>query len=87
MNSAASSRAQRRAQAAFREAYRRDVLGSATARRRVIAKYRGDDGWQPVKGVRLDDESAQAFMADGVTLVRVRRRGREIEVGLRRYLG
>ena len=87
MNTASPSRAERRAGAAARDAYRRDRLGSPSARRRVVAQYRGEEGWKAVKGPPLDEEYAQALMSSGVTLVRVRRAGREVEVGLRRYLG
>lgn len=87
MSTASSSRAERRADAATREAYRRDLLGSASARPRIVARYRGDGGWQPVRGLRLDEEAARILLAEGVTLVRVRRRSREVEVGLHRYLG
>ena len=87
MNDASRSRAERRNSAAAREAYRRDRLGSVDARRRVVAQYVGEEGWQPVRGVKLDDETARELSARGVTLVRVRRAGREVEVSLRRFIG
>ncbi|WP_019180959.1 hypothetical protein [Microbacterium yannicii] len=70
-----------------RDAYLRDRLGSAKARPRIVAEYRGDVGWKRSRGGRLDVQKAEQLRAAGVTLVRVRRFFTTREITLRRYLG
>lgn len=68
-----SSRAEQRRAARARDDYLRRSLGSATARPRIVARYRGDVGWEASRRERLDADVARRLWGEGITMVRVRR--------------
>ena len=81
------SRAQQRSHARARDEYLRRSLGAVDAQPRIVAEYRSDVGWQRSDRGRLRPETAREMSADGVTMVRVRRRWfTTSEVPLRHFL-